>query len=118
MRHLHDLIALSRHRRSAMVQRGPAPLQSGRLDTPEPQDDVWVDIGPPGHVDLHSLNLHPDALATARSAFVWSQAYCHENAPPVSVAEVDGVLHVLDGYERIVQAHRDRRSSIVIQRKR
>jgi hypothetical protein len=94
----------------------PIRLEYGRSIFPRPKRVRWQDVGEPVLMNLADLDLHPDGLATARSA--WQADFDHENTNPVAVTLYRGHYHVLDGYHRVVNAAKRGQPQILVQIKR
>lgn len=93
-------------------------LKGGRGIYPTPANERWAEKGDPFLIDISDLDLHPDGLAIAYSAFFWNDKAGTETPTtdkPVSVTMVDGQYHVLDGYHRVVKAHRHGHSQVLCQ---
>lgn len=94
-------------------------LKDGRSIHPTPKNgETWTPVGKPVMMDVDKLDLHPDGLSTAYSAFFWGDKAGSETPTsdkPVSVTKVDGQYHLLDGYHRVVKAHRHGKSQVLVQ---
>lgn len=93
-------------------------LKGGRSIYPTPTGERWIEKGDPFLIDISDLDLHPDGLGTAYSAFFWNDKAGTETQTtdkPISVTMVDGQYHVLDGYHRVVKAHRHGHSQVLCQ---
>lgn len=94
-------------------------LRDGRAILPTPANgETWVKNGEPSLLFIDQLDLHPDGLSTAYSAFHWNDKGGVETPTsdkPVAVTVVDGRYHVLDGYHRVVKAHRHGKTHIMCQ---
>lgn len=93
-------------------------LKDGRAILPTPANgEKWMPDGEPFLIDIDQLDLNPDGLGTAYSAFFWNDKAGTETQTsdrPVSVTMVDGQYHVLDGYHRVVKAHRHGKTQILV----
>lgn len=94
-------------------------LKDGRAIMPTPANGkTWVANGEPSLLYLDQLDLHPDGLSTAYSAFFWNDKAGIETPTsnkPVTVTVVDGRYHLLDGYHRVVKAQRHGKTQIMCQ---
>lgn len=116
MRQWIDLLEASSRKKTPPIPPSAPRLKDGRSILPEPKGTRWVNVGKPVSMEIDKLDLHPDGLATAMSAFLWNPTKRHENNKPVDVTMVDGIPHVLDGYHRVVQANRDGETTIMVQK--
>lgn len=93
-------------------------LKGGRSIYPTPLGERWEEKGEPFLIDISELDLHPDGLGTAYGAFFWSDKAGEElytKDTPVTVTLVGGQYHLLDGYHRVIKAHRHGHSQILCQ---
>jgi hypothetical protein len=102
-------------RRAASEPPKPSPirLEYGRSVMPRPKRVRWQHVGDPVMMNLTDLDLHPDGLATASSA--WQADFDHTNTKPVAVTMYRGKYHVLDGYHRVVNAAQRGERQILVQ---